>query len=79
MMMALLLKSLLEYIKTYPWSPLIFFKVFNKEQEAAEVQWLPAVIHGYDNKKEKFRCALENGNRRLIPRILVCFDIEDPN
>lgn len=46
--------------------------------EHHEFKWFHAEILGFNEKVKKFRCKLENGSVKLIPRIYVCFDIEDP-
>jgi hypothetical protein len=39
---------------------------------------MDSIVTGYNKEKNKFRVVLNNGDRKLFPRIYVYFCIEDP-
>lgn len=54
-------------------------QVFRRDDSTDdEVVWMSAEIIGYNEAKEKFRCLFSDGAKKLVPRLFVCFDIEDP-
>ncbi|KAL4464296.1 hypothetical protein ABPG72_011341 [Tetrahymena utriculariae] len=53
-------------------------RAFTNLQDQQIVQWIPVDVLGYNENKQKFRCVYEDGTKKLIPRIYLCFDIEEP-
>ncbi len=56
----------------------VFAEILWRLSDQHEYKWFHAEIIGYNQKLKKFRCKLENDSVKLIPRIYVCLDIEDP-
>ena len=50
-----------------------------KDSENNKYIWLRAKMLSYQAEEQKFKCQFDIGETRMIPRIYICFDIENPN
>jgi hypothetical protein len=52
-----------------------FYKVTGKVLSVSSFEGVEVV--GYDDEKKKFKVLYNDGRRKLVPRIYLCFDHED--
>lgn len=53
-------------------------RAFLRADEDQDYEWTDVVIEFYDEEKQKFKCIYNEDIEKYIPRIFLCFDVEDP-